>query len=695
MNNGGWSAAGVYEEYTLRGWRMGCRFFVPETPMHQLETWQDDGSQGVTTDYVNLSFVVPDEVPDTYTRVRVQVVDRPPAAAAPRATPTRAIAPEFARRLLQPDPYFIRCNPSTGEADATLMITQPWQTWECATPPERTRFLGELRSPYSPQSRGGLDVDAGPYLSQTSRVPLPDAWARAVAQGRAMVKGHADAIDYEASIYVGNNGGGRQVFRGPVGFAPVPFAIPRECVAEELPVTVHSSDRCTDLQPLGKQVRPGQHPRECLYRQTSGVCGPMYLELARSGIERARYYTNADGSITVRVWMTGNTHNLKVHTVLSAGGVTIGEATRAAGERVEFTLKPAHMPWWSPYQPGGLIEVTHYVTGPGGVQEMVEGYFGARLVDARQDRRGRWRIAMNGHELPLAGVLVQGYDPDSLYWPSSPEKMAGDIDKILALGFNFIRYHQNVPPAQFAALCDMTGLTWALEGPTWGAKDENPALALVILEAYLRALSRFANSPALIMLNPLNETTSTTPVPILSRALMPHMPPGAWLYSNVSGFRHEQYSGRQHTQLWLAHLYDLTGGKLFKDLENLRRLVPADVSLHLGEFDGIGCQVDGKENLFFYGHREGDNVPRTLSQAMDRRMSLWNAAIDAYELGMVTGLVGTQYNDTEQEENGLVLADGRDKYAPELLQPLTRVIADFTGSQRHKAYADCPTFDDR
>jgi hypothetical protein len=58
----------------------------------------------------------------------------------------------------------------------------------------------------------------------------------------------------------------------------------------------------------------------------------------------------------------------------------------------------------------------------------------------------------------------------------------------------------------------------------------------------------------------------------------------------------------------------------------------------------------------------------------------------------VAGLVGTQFNDTELEENGFVLADGSDKYSPQLLRPLTHMIGDFTGSNRHKAHACCPAF---
>ena len=66
--------------------------------------------------------------------------------------------------------------------------------------------------------------------------------------------------------------------------------------------------------------------------------------------------------------------------------------------------------------------------------------------------------ALNGEPYFFHGLLDQGYWPDGLYTPASPEAYAWDIQKMKNLGFNTLRKHIKIEPQEFYYQCDKLGM---------------------------------------------------------------------------------------------------------------------------------------------------------------------------------------------------------------------------------------------
>ena len=90
-------------------------------------------------------------------------------------------------------------------------------------------------------------------------------------------------------------------------------------------------------------------------------------------------------------------------------------------------------------------------------QDRVESYFALRTLEIREVE-GISRLCLNGKPYFFHGLLDQGYWPDGLLTPASPECYAQDILSMKELGFNTLRKHIKVEPEQFYYDCDRLGM---------------------------------------------------------------------------------------------------------------------------------------------------------------------------------------------------------------------------------------------
>ena len=78
-----------------------------------------------------------------------------------------------------------------------------------------------------------------------------------------------------------------------------------------------------------------------------------------------------------------------------------------------------------------------------------------------KDGKGIKRLALNDNILFQFGPLDQGWWPDGLYTAPTAEALIWDIEATKELGFNMIRKHIKVEPAQWYYACDRLGmLVW-------------------------------------------------------------------------------------------------------------------------------------------------------------------------------------------------------------------------------------------
>jgi beta-galactosidase/beta-glucuronidase len=101
-------------------------------------------------------------------------------------------------------------------------------------------------------------------------------------------------------------------------------------------------------------------------------------------------------------------------------------------------------------------------------QDSVRSYMGFRTIE-KQKIKDIPRPLLNGEFVFQMGVLDQGYWPDGIY--TAPHEMAFDyeLDQLKQAGFNMLRKHVKVEPAQFYHACDRLGIMVIQDMPSMPA----------------------------------------------------------------------------------------------------------------------------------------------------------------------------------------------------------------------------------
>jgi len=115
--------------------------------------------------------------------------------------------------------------------------------------------------------------------------------------------------------------------------------------------------------------------------------------------------------------------------------------------RLEFT----HPRLWSPEDP----HLYAFTLRAG--DDQVQSYFALRTLDIRTVN-GLPRMCLNGKPVFFHALLDQGYFPDGIFTPADPICYEEDILAMKKLGFNTLRKHIKVEPAQFYYACDRLGM---------------------------------------------------------------------------------------------------------------------------------------------------------------------------------------------------------------------------------------------
>jgi beta-galactosidase/beta-glucuronidase len=106
---------------------------------------------------------------------------------------------------------------------------------------------------------------------------------------------------------------------------------------------------------------------------------------------------------------------------------------------------------WSPETPH-LYEFSLAVG-----EDRVTSYFALRTVEV-QTVKGTPRLCLNGTPYFFPALLDQGYYPDGIFTPATPEGYERDILTAKRLGFNMLRKHIKTEPEIFYYLCDRLGM---------------------------------------------------------------------------------------------------------------------------------------------------------------------------------------------------------------------------------------------
>ena len=482
--------------------------------------------------------------------------------------------------------------------------------------------------PESPRSGIHAHFSEGAALCYRRSFTLPQGFRK----DRVLL--HIGAADQVLKCYVN----GKAVGSHTGGYESMTFDI-TDALEQENVVEL----RCTDNlyfhdYPYGKQ---SLHPGGMWYTPVSGVWQSVWLESVPEAYIRSLKIENRDASVKITIEPALD------------GIVTVDGAGEYRLENGTVTVTPEEPKWWSPEDP---YLYTFTVTTE---LDRVESYFAIRTVTSRVVD-GVPRLLLNGKPYFFHGLLDQGYWPDGIYTPATPECYARDILQAKHLGFNTLRKHIKIEAQEFYYQCDKLGMLVFQDMvnngqyryfrdtvmPTLGVrkrKDRHMHADPAIREKFTRgmeaAVRQLGNHPCIVYWTIFNE---------------------GWGQFDSEAM-YERLKALDDTRI-----IDATSGwfrQKKSDVESIHiyfnlwhRLKKSKKPLILSEFGGYAHPVTG--HLFNTRKSYGYKSCKTPEALQDGIIKLYKKRIIPAVKGKgLCGAIYTQLSDVEDEINGLLTYD--------------------------------------
>ena len=305
--------------------------------------------------------------------------------------------------------------------------------WDFAVGKEKklpATYEQKIRLPFCPESAlSGLqmEIEPGSYLFYRRKVTLPETWK----DGRVLL--HIGAADQVADVFV--NGRPMGIHHG--GYTSFSLDI-TPALKEENELVIRVFDDLRDLSmPYGKQ---SLHRGGMWYTPVSGIWQTVWLEsVPVQYIESLHVEACAEYGVMIRI-------RPEQDAMVIVDG--LGEFPMKHGRVV---IRPENPHLWSPEDPYlyNFMVITE--------TDRVDSYFALRWIEAKTVN-GIPRLLLNGKPYFFHGLLDQGYWPDGIYTPASPDCFREDILAMKKLGFNTLRKHIKIEPEEFYYQCDKLGM---------------------------------------------------------------------------------------------------------------------------------------------------------------------------------------------------------------------------------------------
>ena len=488
--------------------------------------------------------------------------------------------------------------------------------------------------PYCPESAlSGIHnhFPEGSFLFYRRYVRLPEA-----AAGHRILL-HVGAADQALTCYVN----GVEIGSHTGGYTAFTMDITR-AVREENEILLRVRDDLTDTAfPRGKQsLTPGG----MWYTPVSGIWQSVWLEWVPE-----TYIQSLDirADMTEAVLDTGDASLSGTVTVMAPEeNVTLP----LTGGRAVF--RPETPRLWSPEDP--YLYEFEINTGA----DRVSGYFALRSWDIR-NVDGIPRLCVNGKARFFHGLLDQGYWPDGIYTPPSPDCYRQEILAMKRMGFNTLRKHIKVEPEEFYYQCDKLGMfvfqDMVSNGdysylkdtilPTLGFQRKNDRRAhpdkrsrQMFLDNMKAQVLQLKNHPCIAMWTIFNEGWGQFDATAAYHTLKA-LDDSRFVCSCSGWFRGGE------SDVFSRHIY-------FGQWHHLKR---TDKPLVLTEFGGICLAVDG--HLYNPDKSYGYQSSKDSEDYRKKLLTLYRKHIlPAIPKGLCAAIY-TQVSDVEEEINGLLTYD--------------------------------------
>jgi beta-galactosidase/beta-glucuronidase len=528
--------------------------------------------------------------------------------------------------------------------------------------PDEVAWLQTIRVPFAPESPasgiGRTDFFEVCWYRRVCELPPAGAGERWLL--------HFGAVDDTAVVWIN----GVAACRHQGGYTP--FTVDLTGLATgRCEIVVRSEDDPADLaKPRGKQDWQLE-PHSIWYPRTSGIWQTVWLEkVPATRLARLAFTPNlAHWEVGVDAWIEPQARNdLRLCVQLRSRGrlladdrylVVDGEVHRGVALSDPGIDDSRNELLWSPHVPN-LIDVDVELCDGEGVQiDSVRSYCALRSTGTQGDR-----FLLNSRPYALRMVLDQGYWPDTGLTAPDDAALRRDVELAKAMGFNGVRKHQKIEDPRYLYWADTLGLAVWEEMPS--AYRFTSRCVERLSREWATVIARDYSHPCVIAWVPVNESWGVPNLPEnaserhyvqalyhLTKTLdatRPVIGNDGWesVATDIIGIHdYDDRPGR------IARRYraDEVLPRLFKrERPGGRQLVldgttHTDQPLMLTEFGGIALRFDGTW---------GYSVAASAKEFAERFVEL---LATVRRLGLFAGFCYTQFADTYQEANGLLLAD--------------------------------------
>ena len=442
------------------------------------------------------------------------------------------------------------------------------------------------------------------------------------------------AVDRFARIYF--NGEAMGVHNS--GYLPFFADITEKLKEGENEIIVEVIDNLSNIYPYGKQKkkRGGMW-----YTPVSGIWQTVWLEsVPKDYIENIRIRPTMD-SVEIEVFTKAKHKKITL--------IDSGETFEFKDEAI--TISPKEIINWTPENP--YLYRFRIETDT----DSVESYFALRQI-TKERINGIPRLCLNRKPYLFNGLLDQGYFPDGIFLPATPEGYEKDILLAKSLGFNTLRKHIKVEPAIFYYLCDKLGIAVFQDMvnnskysfvkdtalPTVGFKKKNdkkahknPESRLAFIECMTGTANMLFNYPSVLYYTIFNEGWGQFDSDDMYERLKAI--DNTRIIDSTSGWFWQTKSDVDSHHVYFR--------KPSLNFDKSRPLV-------LSEFGGFSHRVDGH---LFSSKNYGYTTYKSREDFENAVCALYeNDVMSLVEKG-VSALIYTQLSDIEDETNGFVTYD--------------------------------------
>ena len=456
--------------------------------------------------------------------------------------------------------------------------------------------------------------------------------------------------------YIGYNSGAYHAFS---------FDIENALREGENIIVVKCEDSFSPSILRGKQRTSGKNSA-CFYVQMTGIWKPVWIEYRnRTYIENVSYRTYIrQKELHIHYEIAGIKEELLFETEIVLNGAVVKSTkesiTNEYGD-ITVCLTKKNLPncFWG--VKGGLYDIIFRLKRGNKILDEVYSYFGMRELSIRNNA-----VCLNNSILNQKLLLYQGIWKDSLYTAPDDDTIVRELTAIKELGYNGIRVHEKIESERFLYHADKLGLLVWCEIPS--AYEYSAEMKDNYMREMALIFKQKANHPCIItwvLFNEswgINEIGADKNIQMFADAMY-------YLAKSIDETRPVIVNdGWEHTNcdILTVHNYNQNADQLFEALKELDKNVylssnAANKKLFVSGYkykgqpiiisEFGGCAFD-KDTVDGWGY---GSAVKNKEEFAERFKALYGAL---KKIKNLAGSCYTQFNDIQQEKNGLYTKDG-------------------------------------